>query len=206
MPRLYLIIILLMLIATITGDMLITDNLYYQSYSGQMSQDMIMKLLDIQHKYDWVAYIISPLLVTIKMFFIAGLLYTGSIFTDSKIKFKQFWHIVMLSEFVTIAYIFIRQALLYYHNFQTLEEIQGYIPLSAYSIIDKNSFPQYLAPLFSSLNLFELFYWVALSMLLAPLLKASFTRSIGFVAKTYGTGLLLWITFITFLMIHLGMA
>ena len=111
MPRLYLIIILLMLISTITGDMLITDNLYYQSYSGQMSQDMIMKLLDIQHKYDWVAYIISPLLVTIKMFFIAGLLYTGSIFTDSKIKFKQFWHIVMLSEFVTIAYIVIRQPL-----------------------------------------------------------------------------------------------
>ena len=204
--RLYLIIILTLLIATILGDMLITDNLYYQSYSGQMSQEMIMKILDIRHRYDWVAYIISPLLVTVKMFFIAGLLYTGSIFLDLKIKFKNFWHIVLVSEFVTIAYIFLRLALLYYHNFQTLEEIQGFMPFSVYSVTDKDSIPQYLSPLFSSLNLFELLYWVVLSMMLKPLLKASFAKSVGFVAKTYGMGLVLWITFLTFLMVQLGLS
>ncbi len=171
-----------------------------------MSQEMIMKILDIRHRYDWVAYIISPLLVTVKMFFIAGLLYTGSIFLDLKIKFKNFWHIVLVSEFVTIAYIFLRLALLYYHNFQTLEEIQGFMPFSVYSVTDKDSIPQYLSPLFSSLNLFELLYWVVLSMMLKPLLKASFAKSVGFVAKTYGMGLVLWITFLTFLMVHLGLS
>ncbi|MFM7430547.1 MAG: hypothetical protein ACKO1F_11680, partial [Flammeovirgaceae bacterium] len=57
----------------------------------------------------------------------------------------------------------------------------------------------------SLLNLFEALYIVSLAYQLKGIINFSFTKSIKFVIASYGTGVLFWAIFITFLSVSLAM-
>lgn len=53
------------------------------------------------------------------------------------------------------------------------------------------------------LNVFELLYWAVLAWQLQEVLKKSFPESLGFVMKTYGVGLTVWVVVVMFLTVSL---
>ena len=195
---------ILVLVVALLLDLLLTKDLYYKSLSDQMSIEMISKLLDIKQKIGWLSFIISPTMISIKMVLIAGILYIGSTFSGFDKNFGDFWRIVLIAEFVSIVYLFIRTGLLYSNNFQDVNDIQSYLPFTVYHIINKETISQYFYYPLSLLNLFELFYWLVLAYLLKPLLKLNFIKSIGFIAKTYGIGLIIWASFIVYFSINIS--
>ncbi|MFN7839937.1 MAG: hypothetical protein ACK5QG_18395, partial [Bacteroidota bacterium] len=54
------------------------------------------------------------------------------------------------------------------------------------------------------LNVFELLYWIALAWQLQEVLEKPFAESLGFVAKTYGVGLAVWVVVVMFLTVSIS--
>jgi hypothetical protein len=52
------------------------------------------------------------------------------------------------------------------------------------------------------LNVFEMVYWGLLAYWLKRLLNITLTKSMEMVIASYGTGLLLWVVFVTFLSLN----
>lgn len=55
----------------------------------------------------------------------------------------------------------------------------------------------------SAVNVFEILYWIVMSLLVRKLCGTEFGRSFIFVMSTYGVGYLFYIAFLMFLMLYM---
>ncbi|NBA78875.1 hypothetical protein GOQ04_25205 [Emticicia sp. ODNR4P] len=85
-----------------------------------------------------------------------------------------------------------------------LNDLQYFFPLSALQLFDVQKLPSWQVYPLQLMNVFELIYWVLLAYWLKKLLNLSLNKSMEVVASSYGTGLLLWVVFITFLSLNLA--
>ncbi len=91
---------------------------------------------------------------------------------------------------------------LFIQTHYTLNDLQYFFPLSALQLFDVKSLPKWQIYPLQLFNVFELIYWVLLAYWLKKLLNLSLNKSMEVVASSYGTGLLLWVVFITFLSLN----
>lgn len=196
--QLLAVVICLYSINTLIMNNLITDDILYQSYSGLMSTDMIGRMLDSKDNFWWVSYLLVLVLIPLKLLLSSACVWGGAIFLGYEIQYSNVWRIFTLAEFLFITYGFIKTLFIHLGEFQTLEAISQYQPFSLYDLFNDNVENYFMYPL-STLNIFEVVYWFILATLLAPILKLNFYRSMVVLSRTYGVGLLLWMSFIVFL-------
>ncbi|MCF8359008.1 MAG: hypothetical protein K9H26_09640 [Prolixibacteraceae bacterium] len=121
---------------------------------------------------------------------------------NSKSKYKDYLKVVLLTESVFVVFSFIRTGGLYYYDFQTVTKISQFQPFTLFSLLDVNNIPEYLHYPLSLISIPEAIYWVVLALLLKPLISGSFLKRIGFIAKTYGIGLLIWVSIVVFVTLN----
>jgi hypothetical protein len=194
--------ILIYYLNIILANGIISEEIYVKTFSGQLSSEMIAKMLSIKSKYVWVNYLLAPILLLIKTDLIALCFWIGSFINSSKSKFKDYLRLVLLAETVFIVFTFVRTGLLYYYNFQTLTEISQFQPFTLYSILDIKNIPEYFHYPLALVSIPEVIYWGILVLLLKPLISGNFWTRLGFVAKTYGVGLLIWVSIVVFVMLN----
>ena len=95
-----LIILLNVLLSIVINWFIISDKLYYQSFGEQLRTDLISKIIDIKNKWDWISFLIIPLIIFIKVLFVAICLEAGNFIVDLKLKFKQLLKIAIFGETV----------------------------------------------------------------------------------------------------------
>lgn len=200
--QLYILLISFLLLNLLLVQIIFTDELYVQSYSGQLSSEMIAKMLSIKSKYAWINYLLVPVLLILKTGIIALCFWVGSFFNDSKSKYKNYLRVVLTAELVFVIFLFVRTGFLYYYNFQTLTEISQFQPFTLYSIINVDSIPEYLHYPLALISFPEAIYWIVLTLLLKPLISGNFWKRMGFIAKSYGLGLLVWVSIVVFLTLN----
>ncbi|HPR31103.1 MAG TPA: hypothetical protein PLK12_03365 [Prolixibacteraceae bacterium] len=196
-------VLLLMLVNTFWVQELFTDHLYYQTYSGQLSTEVIAKMLHIKYRFAWLSYVFVFVLLVGKLFLTTCCFWIGSFFAGAKNKFRTFWSGVLIAEFVFVFFSFLKTGLLYIHNFETLTEIGQFQPLTLLSLFDPSSIPGYFHYPLSLLSVPEVCYWLVLALQLRPVLSYSFFGSLWFVAKTYGVGLLIWVSVVVFFTLNI---
>lgn len=180
----------------------ITEKIYVNSFTGQLSAKMIGKVLSIKVKYAWLNYYLIPVLLLIKTGFVAVCFWIGSFIGGLKLTFKDYLRPVLFAETVFIIFSFIQTGFLYYNNFQTLTEIGQFQPFALYYILNVNNIPAYLNYPLALVSIPEAIYWVVLVLLLKPLISGNFWKRLGFVAKTYGVGLLVWVSIVVFVTLN----
>ncbi|WP_026714311.1 hypothetical protein [Flavobacterium daejeonense] len=75
--------------------------LIYNSLSEQLTQKQVRDFFEIQNKWQWLGYILLPILLLIKTGLIAYILYIGTFFFSAiPVTFKKLWSIVISAEFV----------------------------------------------------------------------------------------------------------
>jgi hypothetical protein len=139
-----------------------------------------------------------------KITFVATCLSIGGIFAQLEESFSKFFHIAVNAEFIFVIPGIIK---LFWFSFldvnYTLQDLQYFSPLSVLNLMNQSQVePVFLYPL-QLLNLFEVAYWFVIAYELKPVLNNSFSYRLGFLAKTYGTGLLVWVIFVMFLIVSL---
>ena len=186
-----------------------TDSKIFDFLAKDYPSEFVRNYMESQKKWWWVSYAITPVLIGIKVLLVAFCLNFVKIISEKleQVKFRDILTIVLMAEFVFLIAGFYK-----FFNFYlvdtdyTLETLQTYYPLSLINFKEAISTEKWLAYPLQLCNLFELIYWGILAWGIWELAdkKISYQRSLGYVALTYGIGLLFWVGVVCFLILSVS--
>ena len=170
---------------------------------------VVQNYIESQKKWWWVSYAMIIVLIVTKVLLVAFCLNFVKIISEKleNVKFRDILTVVLIAEFVFIIAGFYK-----FFNFYlidtdyTLETLQTYYPLSLINYKEAISTEKWLAYPLQLVNVFELMYWGVLAWGIWQLAdnKISYLRSFGYVALTYGIGLLFWVGVVCFLILSVS--
>ena len=179
------------------------DEMMINSLSEQLSVERIREFTSTQKKWKWLGYLFIALIFVIKWSIITIPLYIGAIFFDFKITFKKFFQLVMISEIVFLVLAIVKFLWFYFYNETlTIEYSQFFMPLSLINFFETDELEKWFVPALQIVNLFEVAYWLLLAYFISKEIQQSFWKAFEFVLVTYGIGLLIWVIFISFLILN----
>ena len=186
-----------------------TDSKIFDFLAKDYPSEFVRNYMESQKKWWWVSYAITPVLIGIKVLLVAFCLNYVKIISEKleQVKFRDILTIVLMAEFVFVIAGFYK-----FFNFYlidtdyTLETLQTYYPLSLINYKEAISTEKWLAYPLQLLNVFEIMYWGVLAWGIWQLVdkKISYQRSLGYVALTYGIGLLFWVGVVCFLILSVS--
>ena len=186
-----------------------TDSKIFDFLAKDYPSSVVQNYMESQKKWWWVSYAVTPVLIGIKVLLVAFCLNFVKIISEKleDVKFRDILTVVLIAEFVFIIAGFYK-----FFNFYlidtdyTLETLQTYYPLSLINYKEAISTEKWLAYPLQLLNVFELMYWGILAWGIWQLVdkKISYQRSLGYVALTYGIGLLFWVGVVCFLILSVS--
>lgn len=186
-----------------------TDSKIFDFLSKDYPSSVVQNYMESQKKWWWVSYVTTPVLIGIKVLLVAFCLNFVKIISEKleDVKFRDILFVVLIAEFVFIIAGFYK-----FFNFYlietdyTLETLQTYYPLSLINYKEAISTEKWLAYPLQLLNVFEIMYWGVLAWGIWQLAekKFSYQRSLGYVALTYGIGLLFWVGVVCFLILSVS--
>ena len=186
-----------------------TDSKIFDFLSKDYPSSVVQNYMESQKKWWWVSYVTTPVLIGIKVLLVAFCLNFVKIISEKleDVKFRDILTVVLIAEFVFIIAGFYK-----FFNFYlidtdyTLETLQTYYPLSLINYKEAISTEKWLAYPLQLANVFELMYWGVLAWGIWQLAdkKISYQRSLGYVALTYGVGLLFWVGVVCFLILSVS--
>ena len=181
---------------------LISENLYFNAFSEQLSLDKIENIIKSTQEYAWLNYAVIPFLYLIKISLISTCLGLGFFFTNDRFNFKTFFNVAVFAELIFLLPSIIKTLwFLFVKTDYDLNDLTLFYPLSALNLFNAETLPRYwLAPL-QTLNLFEVAYWFLLAYGVADATGFSLKRAFGLVMSSYGVGLVLWVVLVMFLTI-----
>ena len=186
-----------------------TDSKIFDFLAKDYPSSVVQNYMESQKKWWWVSYAVTPVLIGIKVLLVAFCLNFVKIISEKleDVKFRDILTVVLIAEFVFIIAGFYK-----FFNFYlidtdyTLETLQTYYPLSLINYKEAISKEKWLAYPLQLLNVFEIMYWGVLAWGIWQLVdkKISYQRSLGYVALTYGIGLLFWVGVVCFLILSVS--
>lgn len=185
--------------------LLISDDLFYDFLGQQLAYERINEIINEGKKWKWITYALLPLLILFKIFFTSVCLSAGGFVLGIQHQFKRFFEIAIYAEFVFLLPSIAKLLwfALVYTNY-TFEDLQYFSPLSVFSLFNPKEIEPWFAYPLQLLNFFELLYWFILAYQLKEEIGKSFAGSLGFVASTYGVGLLIWVVLVMFLTVSIS--
>ncbi len=198
---------LVMLLVFATNWILITDDVYYDTFGEKLSFERINEMISFTKKSRWVSYLIIPFLYLVKFFFIAVCISSGAFLLRLEVHIKSIFRIVLFAEFIFLSLPVIK--LVWFSFFETtysIYDLQYFTPLSLLSFFERSQLePWQIYPL-GLVNVFEVAYVLTLSYLLSKIIQGDFAQSFKLVISSYGLGLLVWVIFVMFLTVSLAPA
>jgi hypothetical protein len=204
-----LIIFLYSLLTFLDKTYISTDSKIFDFLAKDYPSSVVQDYMDSQKKWWWISYTVTPVLIGIKVLLVAFCLNFIKIISEKleQVKFRDILTIVLMAEFVFVIAGFYK-----FFNFYlidtdyTLETLQTYYPLSLINYKEAISTEKWLAYPLQLCNVFEMMYWGVLAWGIWHLAdeKISYQRSLGYVALTYGIGLLFWVGVVCFLILSVS--
>lgn len=207
---LYLAVIMLYILQMWLNNMyILSESKIFYFLAKNYPDEFVENYMESQKKWWWVSYAVTPVLIGIKVLLVAFCLNFVKIISEKleDVKFRDILTVVLIAEFVFIIAGFYK-----FFNFYlidtdyTLETLQTYYPLSLINYKEAISTEKWLAYPLQLANVFELMYWGVLAWGIWQLSdkKISYQRSLGYVALTYGVGLLFWVGVVCFLILSVS--
>ena len=197
------------LLVYISKNGLDTQEKIFDFLAKDYPSSVVQNYMESQKKWWWVSYAVTPVLIGIKVLLVAFCLNFVKIISEKleDVKFRDILTVVLIAEFVFVIAGFYK-----FFNFYlidtdyTLETLQTYYPLSLINFKEAISTEKWLAYPLQLCNLFELMYWGVLAWGIWELAdkKISYIKSLGYVALTYGIGLLFWVGVVCFLILSVS--
>ncbi len=184
-------------------ELVLTLDLYYDAFSEQVTWERFEKNFNKRKEWAWVGYVSFPFILAIKCTLIATCLYTGVFLKNLSIKFQQLFGVVVVAEMLSLLPTTIKVLwFVFIADSYTLEDVIYFSPwaLSGWVTITKETDRLWLY-LLQVANSFEILYMFLLALGLQTITQQSYLSALALTVKSYGLGLVLWITFVSFLIV-----
>lgn len=168
-----------------------------------VGEDAKAKMLEQWRRWRWLAFLSVPLLLLMRLFLVSLCLYIGGFFFSgmSSFSFKEWWSIAMKAQVVIIAYSIILCLLNVINGTDMALDFTRY---TSVLFLGGDSVEPWIKLPLSAINVFEVFYWLLLSLLTMKLCGRRFGKSLTFVMSSYGVGYFFYIVLLMFLMLYLN--
>ena len=194
-----------LLLSLVMNGFILTDDVYYYHFAERFSEERVEKIITSRKEWAWVGYAMIPVLCALKTFVIAAALYTGIFFSAIEESFASVFRITLKAEFIFL--IPTATTLFWFGIVQPgyeLSDVFGFPPVSLLNLFTSSELEGWMKYPLGAVNLFEGLYIFFLSYTLSQKFDISVLKSFGLVVKTYGTALLLWITFVVFMIVNIS--
>lgn len=193
------------LLAYAFSHLLLTRDIYYNSFQDQLDNTRIDELFDLRTKYEWIGYSFIPIWLLFKNFLISLCLQVGLLLSNAKVKFSDTFRIALTAEFIFLVPQIIRFCwFLIFKTDYTLTDIQQFYPLSALNLFKIENLSTLLLYPLQTFNLFEVLYWVLLAGGIKQALNRDLNYGIKVVFSGYIPALVLWIICVMFITVSLS--
>ena len=203
------IIFFYLILTFVDKTFIVSESKIFDYLANKYPSSVVQNYMESQKKWWWVSYVTTPVLIGIKVLLVAFCLNFVKIISEKleDVQFRDILTVVLIAEFVFVIAGFYK-----FFNFYlvetdyTLETLQTYYPLSLINFKEAISTEKWLAYPLQLANVFELMYWGVLAWGIWQLAdkKISYQRSLGYVALTYGVGLLFWVGVVCFLILSVS--
>ncbi len=179
------------------------ERMTFNSLSEQLSANRIQELIENQKKWQWLGYVFVPIFLLLKWLMVAVVLDIGAVIFELELAFKKAFHIAMASEIVFVLVLLVKFGWFFYHRETlSLEYVQFFTPLSLINLVDYTLLDKWFIYPIQTINIFELAYWFLLTYFLSKETHKPFGKSFQYVMYSYGIGLLIWMVFVSFLILN----
>lgn len=161
------------------------------------------QLLERWQKWRWVSFVVTPLLLLLRLGLVSLCLFVGSFFFSemSGRVFKDWWTVAMNAQAVMILYSVVLCITNLVAGSDMAMEVTKY---SSLLFLGGDNIEQWIKLPLSAVNIFEIAYWLVMARLISVQTKIQFCRSWGFVMSSYGVGYLFYIVLLMFLILYLS--
>ena len=182
-----------------TQEILGLEQMIIETLFEQLTTEQVNNYLTFNRKYEWLGYLMLPVIMLLKIALIAKILDAGAFFMEKEVSYAKLFTVVLKAEFIFLAIPFLKLGWFYFVKTDyDLSDIQMFYPLSLLNITGyQNLEPWFIYPL-QVINLFELIYWFLLAMQLKRLLQLDWSKSFSIVGYSYGIMLFIWIVVVMF--------
>lgn len=199
-----IIVMIYFAISYITNECIVTDSFMYNSLYGQIPDKYIEESINFQKKWEWIWYILQPVILLIKWTFITSFIAIGSVFMGYQISLKTFYKIVMSCEWLFIFFGIINFVILFLSNvtsMQGIEELNFVNRLSiGYFFRDINKLEWLSKPLYT-LNIVNLIYILLIAFAIGVVSSQKYYRNLLLVIRCYIPVLITWVILLTYITI-----
>ncbi|MFT4202379.1 MAG: hypothetical protein QM610_00560 [Chitinophagaceae bacterium] len=200
---LFLSIVLLYLVVTyLTNTYIYTDSFYYQMLSDKFDSDRVMEIIHSQVRFQYIGYLVLPVVILLKLVIIAGVLYIGLFLFDGHSQYKHCLNVVLVAELVSVVVVIIRTGWMLVYRPQNANDIQYFSPLSLTQLLNLDKIPKYLFYPLQLCNVFEVAYWLLLAYGIMAFTNWKFGKSMRLVASSYGIALAVWAVVVVFIQVQ----
>ncbi len=201
---LLIIILLYLLLSALDQIFIFTDEFLYRNLSDEFSQSVIEALLTSENRFGWVAFVILPIVILVKVLFTTCCISTGAILTGNEFSFNKTFHLATYSELIFLfSQVLFSITLFVNRDSLTLDNAANYFPGSMLSFLGAENVVPWLHYPLQTLNIFEVAYVLLISWLLSKQWKPDFVESLNIVIPSYGIGLILWMALVVFLTLQI---
>ena len=190
--------------AYIQDTSILTKEVYYNTLGEQLTVERIDEMLEKQSEFKFVSYLLIPFTTGFQVLLVALCLNCGTIMMGYKTGFRSLFALVLRSSVVFLIWKLVMTFILLFVQIQVFDDLITTNKFALAGFVNKADVPTWLMYPLSILNVFEVAFWLLLTFGVSRLLQRSFKASLGFVATTYGLGLLTWMLFIMFLQVSLS--
>lgn len=192
-----------MLVLYIQQKYVLTEQVYYNTLGEQLTIERIDTFLRARANWAWLSYSLIPLVLFLQALLVSICLATGAILLDYKTKFGALFGMVVKAAVIYAVGKLMYMTVVQFMDIETIEDLMRADIFSLLGWMSAENVPTWLHYPLSVVNVFELGFWLLLAGGMGYLLEKPWTKMLGFVAATYGVGLLVWVLFIVFLQLNM---
>lgn len=188
----------------LTNEFVLTDEMLKGEWSEKFDADRVLGMLEHRRRWAAVGYAAVPVTLSLKIVFSAMCIAVGCAVIGWSFRFRELLRIAVHAEIVFAAAALVHLAWsLFARDFGSLSEYAGFYPLSALHFVTIDPDKLWMAYPLKTLNVFEVAYVGALAIGLERVTKEQSITVLTLVTCSYGTGLLLLVSAVTFLSLYL---
>ena len=196
---LLLYITIYLVIVLIQQEYIVLPHLLQMDIIGDESK---VRVIENFNRTRWWAYLASPIMICIRLSLVSICLYIGTFFFPymSGTKYVDCWRLAVKSQIVFVLYSIMVCVVNIYFGEDMVNQILYHTSLIFCGGDDAE--PWIKMPL-TAINIFEIAYWILMSLFVKNYAGTKFGQSFKFVLSTYGVGYLFYIAFLMFLLLYL---
>lgn len=156
------------------------------------------------NKYRWIAFLVAPFVVLLRIMMTTVVLYIGSLFGDlyKDIDIKKWFNIALKADLVFIlSSVLIGVCLILYGNDVAITIMQNMSLLAFFNIEEQEPWFLMLVGIF---NLAEVIYGLFLVELITKTNQQKYSENFNFVCCTYGTYLIIYMVIVVFATLYVS--